>query len=176
MRKRARDAGRTAPTLQERVDAILAQADEAAHSRLCTAAGLDWGGVKDDFFDVLRPFVQTLDPDSTESELFSESESKDDATVLEESNFLVRQFAISEDEGTAMKEAAPADRRRMLFVHLLVDANEEVLGEGEEGEAGEAGEEEEVNEDAPALRATRSRSKRASETRSLADSHAGSIL
>ena len=81
MRKRPRD-GPTAAPLQERVDAILAQAEEAAHNRRCTAAGLDWGGVMEDFFDVLRPFVQTLDPDSTESELFSESESKDDATVL----------------------------------------------------------------------------------------------
>merc|ERR1740139_519997 len=130
---------RRRPSLRERVDDILAQTDTDVGSKLCTAASLDWGGVKEDFFDVLRPLVQTLDPESMEGELFFESESKDDATVLEEAGFLVRQFAIGEDEGTAMKEAALADRKRMLFVHLLKDANEEVLGEGEEeGEKDEA--------------------------------------
>ena len=67
-------------SLQERLNGIWAADDMSAGSRLCTAS-LEWtdgGSEKEDFFGMLRPFVEKLDKDSMEAELFLESESKDE--------------------------------------------------------------------------------------------------
>ena len=143
-----RGTKRARTTLQSRIDAILADKDDDAGSKLCTAS-IEWddGTEKDDFFDVLTPFVKTLDPESMEAQLFFESQTKEDATVLEEASYLVRSNVIDEEEEAEMKAAAPADRKRMLFVHLMLDADEEELVEGEEGEGDEDGEEDEDEED-----------------------------
>ena len=136
MPKRTRDE--PAAGLQVRIAAILNEADDEPSMKLCTAS-LEWdkGTVKEDYFTVLRPFVETLAQSSMEAQLFFESESKDDATVLEEARFLVRSSVIGEEDEVALKAAAPADRKRMLFIHLLIDADDEELVEGEEGEEGE---------------------------------------
>eukprot|EP00308_Calcidiscus_leptoporus_P001251 CAMPEP_0119365890 /NCGR_PEP_ID=MMETSP1334-20130426/12792_1 /TAXON_ID=127549 /ORGANISM="Calcidiscus leptoporus, Strain RCC1130" /LENGTH=301 /DNA_ID=CAMNT_0007381967 /DNA_START=46 /DNA_END=951 /DNA_ORIENTATION=+ len=131
MPKRERDN----QPLQARIDAILENPQEDAGMKLCTAS-LEWddGDVRDDYFAIMRPFVETLDKDSMEAQLFFESERKDDETILEEARFLVRSNVIDEEDEAAMKAAAPADRKRMLLVHLLIDADEEEYVEGEEGE------------------------------------------
>ena len=142
--KKQMKAKRAAPSFDEQLKARLSEKNMSPTEKLIMASQL-WGqdeAAEPDFFAAIKPFLDGLGSKegagATEDEeliaLYDEYNSKTDKELMDEVKLLAN-GVISKQETRALKEASVAERKRFLFVRVLIIAMEaEEDGEGEEAD------------------------------------------
>ena len=141
------------PSFDQELQTIWDQKDESPTSRLLDASQL-WASdeCQEDFFVKVKPFLDKFDSKKGASEAVAEDElialydeyvSKSEPALLEEVKELRSAGVLSKVEARALKEMSSAERKRLLFVRILVIAMEaeedgdDIGSDGDEAADGE---------------------------------------
>ena len=133
--KRAREVEEVSP--DSLVDTVLKADDTEPAEKLIHISQL-WDGESQlpDYFVRTKSFIDSLQgvaADAELVELYQEYALKTDAALLDEIKQLKSDGVMSKKEGKALTTASESDRKRMLFVRILMIAMEAASGD-EEGE------------------------------------------
>ena len=137
MGKRSRTK-RQQPTLSEKLEIIFTTASASPTAKLIISSML-WDDVPGmpDYFESVKSFVGGLDNNSPEGEdelvaLYQEYAAKNDVELVAEVKELKKYGLITKKQVKLLSKTCEGERRRQLFVRILIIADE--CGEEEEDE------------------------------------------